>query len=250
MNKASNWCKNNAMIIHPDKTKSMIIATRQKQQNTTEKLNLTLNNSKIEQVKQHKLLGLWIDSGLNWNIHIDKLIKRIARNTFLLSRLKLYTNTHNLKLFFDAHIMSHINYASTVWDGCSKDALKKLNSVYRRAIKHLIYNPSLNTDEKLKSLKLLPLEKHLEFNKSIIVHKINNGKSPSYLTQLMNKATPRYNSKNLIPPRSFNDCFKTSLAFSGSILWNKLPLNLKNITKPKTFRIELHKHYLNSEKPP
>ena len=66
----------------------------------------------------------------------------------------------------------------------------------------------------------------------------------------MNKATPRYNSKNLIPPRSFNDCFKTSLAFSGSTLWNKLPHNLKNITKPKTFKIELHKHYINSEKPP
>ena len=93
MNKANNWCKTNSMIIHPDKTKSMIIATRQKK---TEKLSLTLNNSKFEQVKQHKLLGLWIDSWVNWNIHVDKIIRKIARNTFLLSRLKLYTNPHNL----------------------------------------------------------------------------------------------------------------------------------------------------------
>ena len=81
-------------------------------------------------------------------------------------------------------------------------------------------------------------------------HKINHWKTSSYLTQLINKATPRYNSKNLIPPRSFNDCFKTSLAFSGSKVWNELPINLKTITKPKTFRTELKKHYLNSEKPP
>ena len=105
MNKANNWCKTNDMIIHPDKTKSMIIATRQKQQKTTQKLNLTLESSTIEQVKQHKMLGLWIDSGVSWNLHIDKLIKKISRNTFLLSRLKLFTNTHNLKMFFNAHII-------------------------------------------------------------------------------------------------------------------------------------------------
>ena len=250
MNKANNWCKTNDMIIHPDKTKSMIIATRQKQQKTTQKLNLTLESSTIEQVKQHKMLGLWIDSGVSWNLHIDKLIKKISRNTFLLSRLKLFTNTHNLKMFFNAHIMSHINYASTIWDGCCKDALKKLNSVYRRAIKHLIHNPNLSTDEKIEELNLLPLDKQLEVNKTIFIQKIICGKTPPYLSQLIKKATPRYNSKNLIPPCSFNDCFKTSLAFSGSIVWNKLPLYLKNISSPKLFKKELYKHYINSVKPP
>merc|ERR1712074_321892 len=148
-----------------------IIATRQKQQKTTQKLNLTLESSTIEQVKHHKMLGLWIDSGVSWNLHIDKLIKKISRNTFLLSRLKLFTNTHNLRMFFNAHIMSHINYASTIWDGCCKDALEKLNSVYRRAIKHLIHNPNLSTDEIIEELYLLPLDKQLEVNKTILYRK-------------------------------------------------------------------------------
>ena len=114
--------------------------------------------------------------------------------------------------------MSHINYASTIWDGCSKDILKKLNSVHRRAIKQLIYNPNLDTDQKFKELNLLPLEKQLEINKIIMVHKLYNEKTPPYLTNLIQKATPRYNSKNLIKPRSYNDCFDTSLAYSGSCL--------------------------------
>ena len=139
--------------------------------------------------------------------------------------------------------MSHINYASTIWDGCSKDILKKLNSVHRRAIKQLIHNPNLNTDQKLKQLNLLPLEKQLEINKIIMVHKLYNEKAPPYLTKLIQKATPRYNSKNLIKPRSFNDCFDASLAYSGSCLWNKLPNKFKIITSAKTFKNELCQLY-------
>ena len=99
IDKANDWCKNNSMVIHPDKTKAMILASRQKQQNNTQNLKLTLESSTIEQIKHHKFLGVWVDSGVNWNVHINKLITKLSRNTFLLSKLKFYTNTHNLKLF-------------------------------------------------------------------------------------------------------------------------------------------------------
>ena len=32
INEASDWCDNNAMILHPAKTKSLLLATRQKHQ--------------------------------------------------------------------------------------------------------------------------------------------------------------------------------------------------------------------------
>ena len=108
-----------------------------------------------------------------------------------------------------------------------------------------MHNPNLDTDQKLKHLNLLPLEKQLEINKIIMIHKLYNEKAPTYLTKLIQKATPRYNSKNLIKPRSFNDCFDTSLAYSGSCLWNKLPSKFKMITSTKTFKKELNQHYLD-----
>ena len=52
--------------------------------------------------------------------------------------LKYIADTDTLKLFFNAHIKSHIDYASIVWDGC-RDALKKrLNSLLRRAGKLIL----------------------------------------------------------------------------------------------------------------
>ena len=74
-------------------------------------------------------------------------------------------------MFFNAHIISHINFASTIWDGCSQDTFIKLNSVYRRAVKQLD-NRQISTDEKLKQLNILPLRKQLNFNKTILTHKI------------------------------------------------------------------------------
>ena len=151
-----------------------------------------------------------------------------------------------MKLFFNAHILSHINYASTLYDGCSKDMLKQLNSIYRRAVKHLIFQPGLPTDDKLQKLKLLPLEKHLQYNKLILMQKIVNGKTPSYLTKLIKKSTIRLDSKNLITPPSRIDLYQTSLAFSGSQLWNKLPMELKKLTSLYSFKKRVHEHLLKN----
>ena len=246
LSKAKLWCDQNSMIIHPEKTKCMIIATRQREQRTRPKLKLKLENKNIEQVKNHKMLGVTIDSELNWNQHIENIFKRISKNIFLLTKLKKYAKIENLKLFFNAHILSHINYASTLYDGCSKDMLKQLNSIYRRAVKHLIFQPGLPTDDKLQKLKLLPLEKHLQYNKLILMQKIVNGKTPSYLTKLIKKSTIRLDSKNLITPPSRIDLYQTSLAFSGSQQWNKLPMELKKLTSLYSFKKRVHEHLLKN----
>ena len=102
------------MVIHPDKTKSMLIATRQKQQLTNLKLTLFIGNYTIEQVATHKMLGIHIDSKLNWQTHIHHLNKRLAKNVYLLAKLRKFVDTEHLKLFHEAHIMSHLNYAVTL----------------------------------------------------------------------------------------------------------------------------------------
>ena len=90
LNKTNDWCNKNSMVIHPDKTKSMIIAPRQKQQLHKPTLNLTLGTSNIEQVNEHKLLGVTIDTHLTWNRHIEILMKKLSRNIFLLFKLRQY----------------------------------------------------------------------------------------------------------------------------------------------------------------
>ena len=59
------------------------------------------------------------------------------------------------KLFFNAHIKPHTDYASVVWDGCS-DVLQK-----RRAVKFIFPNTNLTTDKKLKEMRIMCLQTNL-----------------------------------------------------------------------------------------
>ena len=127
LDQVSNWCDNNHMVINPIKTKSMTIATKQKHQLSPLPLDLVLNGAKIDQVSEHRLLGITIDSKLRWDSHIYNVCKTVSRRVFLLSILRYIVNIDTRKLFLNAHIKPHIDYASVVWDGCSDVLKKRLN---------------------------------------------------------------------------------------------------------------------------
>merc|ERR1712074_177742 len=68
--------------------------------------------------------------------------------------------------------------------------------------------------------------------------------APPYLTPLLRKATDRYGSIRLTPPPVRIDIFKGSLAYSGSVLWNKgIPNFLKGVKSTPKFKKQF-RHYL------
>ena len=110
----SNWSDNNHMVINPIKTKSMTITTRQKQQLSPLPLDLILRRAKIDQVLEHRLLGITRDNKLRWDSHINNVCKTVSRRVSLLSKLRYIVDIDTRKLFFNAHIKPHIDYASVV----------------------------------------------------------------------------------------------------------------------------------------
>ena len=79
----------------------------------------------VEQVREHRVLGVTLDEELKWQSHIDNVCEQLARNLFLLGQLKSYVCTDCRKMFFKAHILAHINYASTVWSSATEIHIKK-----------------------------------------------------------------------------------------------------------------------------
>ena len=100
----------------------------------------------------------------------------------------------------------------------------------------------------MKNLNILPLTEHLKYNKATLIHKIYHNKTPAYLSHLFIKSTNRYGSMNLFPPLPRIDFEKTSLSYSGSVVWNDLPGNLKLNMSTKSFKLNLYKYLLNLPK--
>ena len=147
------------MCLHPEKTKCMVIATRQKHQRSPLRLKLDIDSKTVVQVKEHRVLGITIDDEFKWQSHVSNICKTVSKNIFLMSQLKRYVSSQTLKIFYSSHILPHISFCSTVWDGCGETHLIKLNSLHRRAAKLLLPDKNSSTDEKMKALIILPLQK-------------------------------------------------------------------------------------------
>ena len=180
----SGWRKNNLMCLHPEKTKCMVIATRQKHQRSPLRLKLDIDSKTVVQVKEHRVLGIAIDDEFKWQSHVSNICKTVSKNIFLMSQLKRYVGSQTLKIFYSSHILPHISFSSTVWDGCGETHLIKLNSLHRRAAKLLLPDKNSSTDEKMKALSILPLQKQLYFNKAVLMFKVNRRMTPSYIISL------------------------------------------------------------------
>ena len=119
------------MLINPVKTKSRVITTRQKHQLSDLSLRLSLDGQNIQNVTEHCLLGLIVDNTFRWQAQIEHMHvhkkegeKREKKQLFLLSQPQHIINIDTRKLFYNAHIKPHIDYASVVWDGCGEVHLK------------------------------------------------------------------------------------------------------------------------------
>ena len=66
------------MVIHPGKTKSMVLASRQKHQRKPLLFKLTLDTNIIEKVREHRVLRVTLDEELKRQPHIDSVCKLLA----------------------------------------------------------------------------------------------------------------------------------------------------------------------------
>ena len=90
----------------------MVITTHQKHQLSDLSLRLSLDGQNIENVTEHRLLGLIIDNKFRWQAQIEHICKSMSKKMFLLSQHVINIDTR--KLFYNAHIKPHIDYASVV----------------------------------------------------------------------------------------------------------------------------------------
>ena len=70
----------------------MLLATRQKHQLRPLHLNLSFNDIHIEQVHEHRHLGVIIDDEFSWRPRITGTCKTVSKHLYLLSQLRHFVD--------------------------------------------------------------------------------------------------------------------------------------------------------------
>ena len=69
--------------------------------------------------KPTTLLGVVLDTGLNWSSHIDSVCSKMGSQIFVLRQLRPYLDSGVLRMVYFSIIHSHLTYAVTLWGNCT-----------------------------------------------------------------------------------------------------------------------------------
>ena len=92
-------------------------------------------------------------------------------------------------------------------------------------------------EDSLKRLDILSFDQSVFLNKAKVMYKVHNNIAPSYLQELFHMRDANLNNTasnlrsvaqhNYIVPQAKCNLFKGSLTFSGVIVWNSIPTDIK-----------------------
>jgi len=109
----SKWCTYNNMALHPQKTKCMIIGSKQKLRGDKH-LTLKVNDNILENVRSQKVLGVFIDCNISWHTHIDFVCKNLNNKISLLKHILYYLTDEMKQMFNNAYLVPIFDYCCTV----------------------------------------------------------------------------------------------------------------------------------------
>jgi hypothetical protein len=99
--------------------------------------SLAINNVPVRQVSHAKSLGTHINEKLSWNVHIEKLCKKVARGIGALKRIRPFVSPSTMQLIYNCLVQPYFDYCSVIRDNCGSTRADKLQKLQNRAARVL-----------------------------------------------------------------------------------------------------------------
>ena len=98
----------------------MVIGSNQRLHSfSDDQINIEIYAKLIIIDKEAKSLGVIIDEHLSWSNHIDALSKKISSAIGALKRIRRFISEHTALQIYQALILPHFDYCSSVWGDCN-----------------------------------------------------------------------------------------------------------------------------------
>ena len=161
------WLKHNQLILNWEKTHAMLFPTTCRNHinplDRPSNIFLNIDNHYIDFVAETKILGVILDTKLNFEKQIISIIKKVNSKSFMLSRnIRMFPSSFRTTLF-KLFIIPNFEYCSTLFAHLGNISIKtKLQSCFAKAAKRILFIELYNkTDqnqfELLHHLNIFPL---------------------------------------------------------------------------------------------
>ena len=127
-------------------------------------VDIRITNTNISNVEKVKLLGVNLEGRLNFDYHVNTLLKKANKKYHALARLCNYLDTKKRRVLMNHFIASQFCYCPLVWMFLSRTLNNRINKIQERALRLAYKNEiSLSFDDILKRDKLVSIhQKNLQ----------------------------------------------------------------------------------------
>ena len=202
----------------------------------------------IESTSGEKDLGVTVDPLLEFDVHINEVVKRANRLAGLIQRTLTYKNDEILLPLFKGLVRPILEYANPVWNPSLRKFVNLVENVQRRYTKKIVGYKELSYEERLAKLRLPSLEYRRLRGDLIEMYKMtHNIYDPCSVETLFKfsdseKSTRGHNYK-LEKVHTNTSLFRNF--FTNRIIntWNNLPVSAVNASSLNAFKNELDRHF-------
>ena len=268
-----NWKINNKMNFHPQKCKVVSVAPR-----LPPLLGILpcvqyiyyLGENSLDYAENEKDLGVDINPKLNFGDQCERLYSKACQQFGLAKRTCHFVKDfRRRRALYLSLIRSQFEHCSPVWRPVHKTMINKLESLQKRCIKWILseefysYGCSEVYMGKCCQVRILPLVKRFDFNDLILLFKIIHDlvplKLPFYLKfyegnsrlrtchldslSLVSSIRPKC---TVISDSNKNSALYKSFYYRVHLLWNVLPLEIRECESLSLFETKLRQYLWKS----
>ena len=249
------WMVANFLKFNGGKTDMTIIGTKQMLSKLPENLCLELCGTKVYPKSSVRNLGVVFDKNLNFEQQITNVCRASYYQLHNIRCARRYLTNEATATAIHAFVTSRLDYANSLLYGLPKCQLARLQRVQNTAARLL--SGAKHKDHitpVLRDLHWLPITRRIEYKILTLTYKALAGTAPKYICDLLKLDRPSRllrsssDATRLVNPLTHLKCGgDRSFSKAAPMLWNKLPVSLRNAGSLDTFKAGLKTHLFKSE---
>ena len=234
------WTAANKVIVIYGRDKTFYMLHTYKNIDDSE-LMIYINQHRLSRLDHAKFLGVYIDSRLKFDFHINYISDKISKSDGILYKLRqLKMPSKILKQLYYNLIYSYLNYNVCTYAATYRTHIDRLFLLQKKAIRNITYSDYLaHTDPLFHSLSIL---------KIYDIYKLNVGLF-AFSHQNMFERNHVYDTRNrndLLPKRARIRQCEFSLQVAAPRIFNSIPVDIQNVTTRSSFKNRYKKHLISS----
>ena len=236
---ASRWYRSNFLKGNFDKYQTMTLGNKNSDMDS-----IIIDDYQVGSTNCLKLLGVYIDNKLRFDEHIASISKRSSQRVGVLMRLRNMIPTDTKLQLFKAAILPYLTYCHLVWHFCRASDARKLERIQERALRAVYCDKGSSYDRLLDMANLCTLRNRRLQDIAVLMYKVKNNLSPSYICSLFKIPQSKYTLRNndYVIPRFNTVTFgKHSLRYMGPKIWTTVPRNIRESTTISSFKCNIRR---------